>query len=216
MMSKADEVVAWLSKYVGYTEGRNNDNTFAAMVGHPNHQPWCQTLQCAADKACGIPYVNTASTRTAWAEHVKHGRVIHESEARKGDLVYFDWPGGHTPTDHVERILSIDPWHGVMVTIGGNTSPDNNGSQRNGGGVYKRRRSTREHVRGYVRVIPEEDNDLTPDQANKLDAVYNMLRDLHARGTAHLEEKALVALDDIKERIDDLEDADADGTAARD
>ena len=134
-MSKADEVVAWLQAQVGYVEGRNNDNKYAARVGHPNHQPWCETLQCAADQACGVEFVNTASTRSAWAEYQKRGWVVHESEARRGDRVYFDWPGGHTPTDHVERLLSIDPWAGTMVTIGGNTSPDNRGSQTNGGGV---------------------------------------------------------------------------------
>ena len=40
-------------KEVGYKEGQGNDNKFAAMAGHANHQPWCATFVYAIFKEAG-------------------------------------------------------------------------------------------------------------------------------------------------------------------
>ena len=80
-------------------------------------------------------------------------RVIPESEVEPGDLAHINFPGGDPRVDHVE-VVEVPPaqvGNGEYVTIGGNTSPGDSGSQANGGGVFRRRRYTSQ-VAAYVRL----------------------------------------------------------------
>lgn len=71
---------------------------------------------------------------------------------RRGDIVFLDLTGNHrdgAPSRdgapgiaHVGILESFDAQRQVMVTLEGNTSSGAAGSQRNGVGVYRRRRST--------------------------------------------------------------------------
>lgn len=57
---------------------------------------------------------------------------------RVGAVVFFSF--GHREAIHVEWVESVHT--GYITTIGFNTSPNNRGSQNNGGGVYRRTRSS--------------------------------------------------------------------------
>lgn len=54
-----------------------------------------------------------------------------------GDEVFYSFNGDGV-ADHVERVLADDGT--TILTVGANTSPDDRGSQANGGGVYERHR----------------------------------------------------------------------------
>jgi hypothetical protein len=71
-----------------------------------------------------------AGRRAGWA--IKH------RNARPGDIVFFDFPGGEA-VDHVGIVTANLGDRGV-ATIEGNTSSGTAGSQSNGGGVYARTR----------------------------------------------------------------------------
>jgi peptidoglycan hydrolase-like protein with peptidoglycan-binding domain len=80
------------------------------------------------------------------------GRFIPRyGDARPGDVVFFDWQGGQSAggTDHVGFVESVLP-DGRIQTIEGNTSGDSNGSQSDGGGVWRRVRS-RGNIVGFGR-----------------------------------------------------------------
>lgn len=64
----------------------------------------------------------------------------------QGDLVLFDWAGDGV-ADHVGMFdVWIDRARGVFATLEGNTSAGSGGSQSDGGGVFRRQRSTSDVV----------------------------------------------------------------------
>lgn len=65
------------------------------------------------------------------------GRLVPKTAAQPGDIVFFDWDPD-TVSDHTGFIESYSG--GVYTCIEGNTSPDNGGSQSDGGGVWRRTR----------------------------------------------------------------------------
>lgn len=68
----------------------------------------------------------------------KKNAFVDPSKAQPGDVVFFDWEGKGI-ADHVGIVESVGA--GFLNTIEGNTSPEGaNGSQQNGGGVYRRKR----------------------------------------------------------------------------
>ena len=47
------KVISSAVSHKGYKEGANNDNIFAGIAGHANHQPWCATFVVACFKEGG-------------------------------------------------------------------------------------------------------------------------------------------------------------------
>jgi hypothetical protein len=148
------EVISKAVSHVGYKEGVNNDNIFAGITGQANHQPWCATFVCAVFKEAGYPklIVNSAAVSAfeVWAEAAKI--VYRPEQAKRGDLIVFDFAkAGHG--DHIGiAIHDFDPVHQTIQTIEGNTSDGNN---TNGDGVYKRTRSI-SLVRAAIRPAYKE------------------------------------------------------------
>ena len=67
----------------------------------------------------------------------KHGlKTVGWKDALPGDFVIFNWDGG--VPDHIGMLVSNEVAY--AVTVEGNTSADNGGSQSNGGGVFIRHR----------------------------------------------------------------------------
>ncbi len=57
----------------------------------------------------------------AEAQAARHGmRVVGQSQAQRGDIVLFNWPGGDARVDHMARLVSIDRAAGTLVTVDGN------------------------------------------------------------------------------------------------
>lgn len=85
----------------------------------------------------------------ALAQAGKYGmRVVPASEARRGDAAIYGF-GGSLPK-HIEFVREKVVVPRPFKAAGGNTSPDNRGSQDNGGGVYKRERYL-DDVIGFIR-----------------------------------------------------------------
>lgn len=81
------------------------------------------------------------------ARQAKYGmRIVGWTEAVPGDFVTFNWDGG--VPDHIGMLLSVGV--GDAMTVEGNTSPSNAGSQSNGGGVYVRNRD-RSQIQAIIR-----------------------------------------------------------------
>ena len=133
---------------VGYKEGANNDNKFAKIAGHANNQPWCATFVRACfikgkeEKA--IPNTAYCPYIEAWAR--EHNRIVPLKEAKRGDLILFDFTRTGK-ADHVGILdFDYDPTKPNLIrTIEGNTGSQ---SQTNGDGVARKNRAT-----SLVRVI---------------------------------------------------------------
>lgn len=81
------------------------------------------------------------------ARQARYGmRIVGWGDARVGDFVTFNWDGG--VPDHIGMLLSVGA--GDCMTVEGNTSPSNAGSQSNGGGVYVRNRD-RSQIQAIIR-----------------------------------------------------------------
>ena len=141
-------VLAAARKEVGYKEGANNDNKFAAIAGHANHQPWCATFI----RACFIKgEEEKAIPDSAYCPHIEawgrgHNRVVPVREAKRGDLVLFDF-SRTGKAEHVGILdYDYDPTKPNLIrTIEGNTGAI---SASEGDGVQKKKR----HV-SLVRII---------------------------------------------------------------
>lgn len=109
---------------------------------------WCAmfTWWCFQQSGLGALVPKTAYT-PALADHFrKAGRW--SSVPQVGDLVLFDFPGdGVNRISHVGLVEKVNG-DGSVTTIEGNTSSGQAGSQRDGGGVYRRVR--RAGIVGYA------------------------------------------------------------------
>lgn len=140
---------------IGYREGRNNTTKYGAEMygGQYQNQPWCGlfTDWCLqkVNMLRGEP--SSVWTPGGAAAYQRANRWIpRNGDVRPGDIVYFDFGGSQNVNliDHVGIVESVTPGH--LMTIEGNTSSSQLGSQSNGDGVYRRQRS-RAIVVGYGR-----------------------------------------------------------------
>jgi CHAP domain len=148
-----DGATGWL----GYTENPagSNHTTFGEWYGM-DLQPWCAMFvtYCYEVEAGGSPSF-TRGSRYAYVPYIvadaakaSNGLTIIQAPI-PGDFVCYDWERDGT-FDHVGLFESGTP--GSFTAVEGNTSSDDNGSQSNGGGVYRRQRSTSQAGVVFVRV----------------------------------------------------------------
>lgn len=136
MATAAEEFIAHALTFVGYVEGpRSNETPFGARTGH-QFQPWCDSWisSVAQDVGLGDVIPMSAYVPGRLATALRAGQTVRSPQ--RGDLVCFDWPPRDGVPDHIGIVLAVIG--GVLHTVEGNTSPDNSGSQSNGGGVYQR------------------------------------------------------------------------------
>ena len=149
-----NEVIAFAKSQIGVKEGLNNDNPFAKIAHHANHQPWCMTFvyACFVKGNAYGQIMNTASCPQleAWAR--KNNMIVPIEEAQPGDVALMQF-GKTAISEHAGLITSKYDFEKKEIhTIEGNTS-DGSGkgkSQANGDGVYSRHRSA-SLVRAVVR-----------------------------------------------------------------
>jgi cell wall-associated NlpC family hydrolase len=139
----AKAVIDVAIKEVGYKEGQSNDNKYAALAGHANHQAWCATFVYAMFKTAGeakaIPNTAYCPAIEAWAR--ANNSIVPLSESKAGDLVLFDFTRSGK-AEHV-GIQSVDfsaKSPDRIRTIDGNSSSSASGSQSNGDGVVSKNR----------------------------------------------------------------------------
>jgi hypothetical protein len=144
------------SRWIGYVEGPDNDSVFGSWYG-ANHQPYCaMAITYWYEVEAGGSNSFTRGSRYAYVPYIvsdaaklSYGLSVTSSPV-PGDLVCFDWQGDGT-FDHV-GLFSAWTANTVFETVEANTSPDSQGSQSNGGGVYRRSRDTRDQTTVFVRV----------------------------------------------------------------
>jgi cell wall-associated NlpC family hydrolase len=136
-----------LAKFeINYEEKGNNETKYGAWYGI-NKQPWCAIFVSYIYNKAGLVDKVAAETKKGFAScnaglnwFVKQGKIIPIGQAKEGDIVFFQFDNDAQP-DHVGIVEKNMKRLKTLITIEGNTSPSNKGSQSNGGGVYAKRRS---------------------------------------------------------------------------
>jgi hypothetical protein len=156
----AQSALKWAASQIGTTESPPGSNwggkveQWIRLAGYTSPVPWCGCFVNAACMAGGVPsgagWIGYTPAIISHAEHGTGGWSWH-SGGKPGDLALFDTPGGD-PAVHVgmvERKLNTTTYQ----TVEGNTSSGTDGSQDNGGGVFRRQRSTGGNFRivGFAR-----------------------------------------------------------------
>ena len=148
MTPTADQVLDVFRTQIGTVEARDGSTPYHRWYGLPFSAPWCMAFQCWGFHQAGaseLIHPKTAYTPTAADWFRARGRF--DWNPRVGDLVFFDWPDSLRRIQHVGIVEAVEP--GAIITIEGNTAPDDRGSQGNGGGVWRRRRARTPAIAGY-------------------------------------------------------------------
>lgn len=129
-----------------YTEKGDNETKYGAWYGL-NGQPWCAIFVSWCYDKAGLVDKVAAQNNKGFAScdaglkwFAKKGKIVPVGEAKEGDIVFFQFDNDAQP-DHVGIVEKNMKRIKALKTIEGNTSPNNKGSQSNGGGVYRKKRS---------------------------------------------------------------------------
>lgn len=167
-MASVKELLAIAVKQIGITEWPKNSNKVKYNTWYYGREvsgsdyPWCMAFVqwCYNEAQMKLPY-KTASCSALLNWYREHHPECVVSKPEPGDVVIYDF--GHTGIVESAAV-------GKITAIEGNTSAGSSGSQDNGGGVYRRTRST-SCVRAFIRPITamqpvktEEDEDMTHDK----------------------------------------------------
>jgi hypothetical protein len=119
---------------VGYVEQPTNITKFGREYGM-NGVPWC-----AIFVSCMIGFVHFRYSYVPDVvddAKVRRNGLADTTEPTQGNLVCFDWNADGL-ADHIGFFGGwLDRSAGTFWTVEGNTSPDEHGSQSNGGGVWR-------------------------------------------------------------------------------
>jgi hypothetical protein len=157
-MSQLEKLLSAARSKLGITESPAKSNTvefntwyYGKAVSGANYA-WCAVfaLWCAFTAGIlGLLWGTLNDAKRAVAEGCgswvtlakKQGRWV-TSGFKPGDFVIFDWNGTRTRNDHIGIVESVNA-DGSLVTLEGNTSSSDSGSQSNGGGVFRRTRAVK-------------------------------------------------------------------------
>lgn len=154
----AQQILNIAAQQVGYTENPPNSNKtkYGAWYGLDG-QPWCMMFVqwCFAQAGEPLPYKTASCSALERWYRQNRPDAVH-TQPQPGDIVIYDF--GHTGI--VESAQNA-----TITAIEGNTSPGVNGSQNNGGGVYRRVRSI-STVTAFIRpdYIESEDDNMNYEQ----------------------------------------------------
>lgn len=131
---------------LGYKEGKNNNTLYGKWYGM-NNQPWCAMFVSWCFHQAGDVKKVAASTLKGFAScaaglswFAKKNKLVPIGQAQAGDIVFFQFDEDKEP-DHVGIVISNNSKMKQLICIEGNTSDGTKGSQANGDGVYKKKRS---------------------------------------------------------------------------
>lgn len=162
----AKDVLAIAAGELGQTESPagSNRTKYGAWYGLDGH-PWCMMFVqwCFAQAGRPLPY-KTASCSALLRWYRERQRLVRDP--RPGDVVIYRF--GHTGIVESART-------GAVTAIEGNTSPGEEGSQSNGGGVYRRTRSE-SVVSAYIRPFGGEEEEEPMTGKEIYDALQDYLR----------------------------------------
>lgn len=142
-MGTAAKLIEVATAELGTIEGPKDNETKYGAYTKANFQPWCGSFVNWCANEAGVKIPNTVYTPSGAAAFKKKDKWIDGdlADPEPGDIAYFDFP-----SDGVDRISHVgivikDNGDGTVWCIEGNTSPDEKGSQRNGGQVSKKLRA---------------------------------------------------------------------------
>lgn len=143
------KVLALAASQIGYTERPSNRTKYWTDLKINQGQPWCGGFVTWCLWKSGYSMTKIKSMMGSNPYHVWS---IKAAAIKKGRWTKTPKPGymaifTYSHIEIVEKVLSSN----YVQTIGGNTSGGSRGSQNNGGGVYRRKRS-RKSIQGYVRI----------------------------------------------------------------
>ena len=150
------------TKEIGTVEQPKNSNNVKYNTwyyGKPvrgSDYKWCMVfVQWCFDKVGHkLPYKTAScSGLLNWYQSKSPERVV--SKPKSNDIIIYTF--GHT------GIFEKDNGDGTITAIEGNTSADNNGSQSNGGGVFRRKRE-KTLVKAYIRPFDFEEEEIMTDK----------------------------------------------------
>jgi hypothetical protein len=151
------KVISSAVSHKGYKEGANNDNIFAGIAGHANHQPWCATFVVACFKEGGelaaVPNSASCEFIEAWGNKMQRTRT--KQTAKRGDLILFDFSKSGNAQHVGIAVHDYDLKTNTIQTIEGNTGDVN---QANGDGVYVKTRQL-EFIRAVIRPVWSDPNE---------------------------------------------------------
>ena len=171
-----DEALKWAVKLIGTKEVPPKSNRglviddiektfgYKGVAYCALFAQWCYKRACSAE-GIGFPFPGTASSQTLFKWAKSRGVAGTDfKELKRGDIViwqkYKIWQG------HVGIVTDVDYENGKFMTIEGNTSNSDFGSQSEGDGIYARVRYMKKMdfvvdsfwLKGFIhidRVFPE-------------------------------------------------------------
>lgn len=148
----ARDVLDAARREIGTVESPPNSNRtrYGATYGMDG-QPWCAMfVWWVFRQARALPLIPKTAYTPSFAQWFK-SRGQWGTAPRPGAVAFFDFPGdGVNRISHVGLVEAVNA-DSSIITIEGNTSPGTGGSQRDGGGVYRRTRRTGIVGYGYPR-----------------------------------------------------------------
>ncbi len=173
-MTTAQDVIRQAERWVGFVEGpRNNESPFGKWYGL-NFQPYCAMAVSMWSFDAGLPV--PASTSKGYA-YTPSGAAWFKQQGRWGTKpkigahVFFQFSGPRI--HHVGLVTGVNP-DGSIDTIEANTSRGAAGSQRDGGGVWRRRRASGIVGYGYP-------NYSAGDEAPQQEEVEDLIVPIHVK-----------------------------------
>ena len=161
-MATEQDFLAAAASEIGYTESPagSNRTKFAAEAGHANGYAWCLTFMVAVARRTKtqVPAAVAGTAYTPSAVQAFKNAGKWTTTPKVGAWAFFDFPDNVNRVQHVGVVEKINA-DGTITTIEGNTSSGSTGSQTNGGGVFRRKRS-RSTVVGYG--LPDYASDVKP------------------------------------------------------
>lgn len=157
-MKDLEKVLEVAEKEVGTTEYPKNSNKvkynswyYGREVSGASY-PWCAAFVSWVFSQVDSSLIKKSALCATIGNWFKSSNRFKKDNPKIGDVVFFKFSGGTSNwTNHVGIVVDVLE-NGNIVTIEGNTSLDDTGSQSNGGAVAKKTRNTK-NVVGYG--VPE-------------------------------------------------------------
>lgn len=156
MAATVQKVLECARKEIGVKEEPANSNNVKYNTWYYGRDvsgaryPWCAVWVWWVFGQCGGSKLLNAGKKTAscsvLADYAKRKNLWITGNYQPGDLVFMNFSGTKA-TQHIGIVESVKD--GVLYTIEGNTSSDDNGSQSNGGMVTRKKRALKYIVGGY-------------------------------------------------------------------
>ena len=169
-MEVITKALEWATKFIGTQEVPKDSNRgliiddIQKSFGYKGVAYCALFAQYCYKRACTslnipFPFSGTASSQTLFEEALKKGWIETDfNKLQSGDIVIWRklklWQG------HVGIVKSVDPVTQSFITIEGNTSNSDKGSQRDGGGIFQRVRYMKKqdfvvdafYLRGFISI----------------------------------------------------------------